>query len=152
VAREEFLHNTITTRISTQRWHNGLSRGSAKSNTCLLHVVASQRTRVALNPFQAVQRPTWIPRRFAFTLLYPACEESPQLGASRPYTLMFTKKHGVREGWAMHTRHKIRATIRTQATTRALNTTQRVLYSNGAQVAITKSRMRGIEVLVLRNA
>jgi hypothetical protein len=31
-------------------------------------------------------------------LLYPAREESPQLGASRPYTLMFTKKHGVREG------------------------------------------------------
>jgi hypothetical protein len=27
-------------------------------------------------------------------LLYPAREESPQLGASRPYTLMFTKKHG----------------------------------------------------------
>jgi hypothetical protein len=27
-------------------------------------------------------------------LLYPACEESPQLGASRPYNMMFTKKHG----------------------------------------------------------
>jgi hypothetical protein len=47
---------------------------------------------------------------------------------------------------------KIRATIRTQVTTRALNATQRVLYSNGALVAITKNRMRGIEVLVLRNA
>jgi hypothetical protein len=52
----------------------------------------------------------------------------------------------------MHTRHKIRATLRTQVTTRALNTTQRVLYSNGALVAITKNQMRGIEVLVLRNA
>jgi hypothetical protein len=31
-------------------------------------------------------------------LLYPARKESPQLGAARPYTLMFTKKHGVREG------------------------------------------------------
>jgi hypothetical protein len=31
-------------------------------------------------------------------LLYPACEESPQLGASRPYTLIFTEKHVVREG------------------------------------------------------
>ena len=151
MAREENLHNTITTKRSTQRWHSGLSRGSAKSNTCLLHVVASQRTRVAINPFQAVQRPTWIPRCFAFTLLYPVCEESPQLGASRPYTLKFTKKHGVREGWATHTRHKIRATIRTQVTTRALNTTQRVLYSNGAQVTISKNRMRENEVLVLRN-
>jgi hypothetical protein len=35
---------------------------------------------------------------FYFALLYPDREESPQLGASRPYTLMFTKKHGVREG------------------------------------------------------
>jgi hypothetical protein len=34
---------------------------------------------------------------FRFALLYPVCEESPQLGASRPYTLMFTKKHGVRK-------------------------------------------------------
>jgi hypothetical protein len=49
------LHNTITTKRSTQSCHSGLSRGSAKSNTCLLHVVASQRTRVAINPFQAVQ-------------------------------------------------------------------------------------------------
>jgi hypothetical protein len=55
-------------------------------------------------------------------------------------------------GWATHTRHKIRATIRTQVTTWALNTTQRVLYSNGALVAITKNRMRGNEVLVFRNA
>jgi hypothetical protein len=30
-------------------------------------------------------------------LLYPACEESPQLGASRPYNLMFTKKHGSKD-------------------------------------------------------
>jgi hypothetical protein len=35
---------------------------------------------------------------FCFALLYPDREESPQLGASRPYTLMFTKKHGVSEG------------------------------------------------------
>jgi hypothetical protein len=152
VAREEFLQNTITTKRSTQRWHNGLSRGLAKSNTCLLHVVASQRTRVALNPFQAVQRPTWIPRCFAFTLLYPACEESPQLGASRPYTLIITKKHRSKDGMSNAYKTKIRATTRTQVTTRALNTIQRVLYSNGALVAITKNWMRGIGVLVLRNA
>jgi hypothetical protein len=45
-------HNNHKT-INTDR-HSGLSRGSAKSNTCL----ASQWTRVALNPSQAVQRPT----------------------------------------------------------------------------------------------
>jgi hypothetical protein len=35
--------------------HEDLSRGSAKCNTCLLHVVASQRTRVALNSSQVIQ-------------------------------------------------------------------------------------------------
>jgi hypothetical protein len=53
--REKILHNTITTKSSTQRRHSGLSRGSAKYKTCLLHVVASQRTRVALNSSQVIQ-------------------------------------------------------------------------------------------------
>jgi hypothetical protein len=39
--------------------HGDLSRGSAKYNTCLLHVVASQWTRVALNPFQVIQWSAW---------------------------------------------------------------------------------------------
>jgi hypothetical protein len=37
-------------------------------------------------------------------LLYPACEESPQLGASLPYNLMFTKKHESKDG--MSNAHK----------------------------------------------
>jgi hypothetical protein len=37
-------------------------------------------------------------------LLYPACEESPQLRASRPYNLMFTKKHESKDG--MSNAHK----------------------------------------------
>jgi hypothetical protein len=52
----------------------------------------------------------------------------------------------------MHTRHEIRVPTRTQITTRAHNTTRQVHNSNGALVAITKNQMRGIEVLVLRNA
>jgi hypothetical protein len=55
-------------------------------------------------------------------------------------------------GKATHTRQKIRAQTRTQVTTRARNTTQRVLYSNGALLAITKNQMRGNRVLVLRDA
>jgi hypothetical protein len=35
--------------------HDDLSRGSAKYKTCLLHVVASQRTRVALNSSKVIQ-------------------------------------------------------------------------------------------------
>jgi hypothetical protein len=41
---------------------------------------------------------------FCFVLLYPACEESPQLGASRLYNLMFTKKHRSKAG--MSNAHK----------------------------------------------
>jgi hypothetical protein len=52
----------------------------------------------------------------------------------------------------MHTRHEIRISTRTQVATRAHNTTRRVHNSNEALVAITKNQMRGIEVLVLRNA
>jgi hypothetical protein len=52
----------------------------------------------------------------------------------------------------MHTRHKITVTTRTQVTTRARNTNRRVHNSNRALDAITKKQMRGIEVLVLRNA
>jgi hypothetical protein len=85
-------------------------------------------------------------------LLSPACEESPQLGASRPYNMMFTKKHGSKDGMSNTHKTQNQSNTRTQVTTRALNTTQRVLYSNGALVDITKNRMRGIEVLVLRNA
>jgi hypothetical protein len=151
VAREEFLQDTITTRGSTQidtvvypvvrpsptHAYSTLWRPNGRG----LQSTPLKRSKDALEYHGVL-----------LCLLYPACEESPQLGASRPYTLMFTKKHEVREGGATHTRQKIRATIRTQVTTRALNTTQRVLYSNGALVAITKNRMRGIEVLVLRNA
>jgi hypothetical protein len=89
---------------------------------------------------------------FCFTLLYPACEESPQLGASRPYTLMFTKKHRSKAGMSNTHKTQNQSTNRTQVTTRTHKTTQRDLYSNGALVAITKNRMRGIGVLVLRNA
>ena len=71
MAREKILHNMIITRSSTQRRHSDLSRGSAKYKTCLLHVVASQRTRVALNSSQVIQWSTWIPQCYAFLLNFP---------------------------------------------------------------------------------
>ena len=51
--------------------HGDLSRGSAKYNTCLLHVVASQWTRVALNPSQVIKWSTWIPQCFSFLYSLP---------------------------------------------------------------------------------
>jgi hypothetical protein len=151
VAREENLHNTITTKRSTQRWHSGLSRGSAKYKTCLLHVVASQRTRVALNSSQVIQWSTWIPRCFAFLFLSRSRGISTTWSLS-PLHLKFTKKHGVREGWATHSRQEITATPRTQVATKAHNTTQWVHNSTRALIAIARNQKRGIDVLVLRNA
>ena len=65
--------------------------------------------------------------------------------------MRFTKKYGVRRELATHTRLKIRATARTQAATRARNTTQRVHNSTRALYAITMKRMREIDVLVLKS-
>ena len=105
MAREEFLRNTITTRRSTQigivvypmvrpsptlaystLWHpNG--RG--------LHSTPLKRSKDPLEYHSVL-----------LCLLYPACEESPQLGASRPYTLKFTKEARSKEG--MSNAHKTR--------------------------------------------
>jgi hypothetical protein len=93
VARKEFLQDTITTRRSTQ------------TGTMVYPVVRPSPTLA----YSTLWRPngrglqsTPLKRSkdpleyhcVLLCLLYPACEESPQLGASRPYTLMFTKKHG----------------------------------------------------------
>jgi hypothetical protein len=103
VAREEFLQDTITTRRSTQ------------IGTMVYPVVRPSPTLV----YSTLWRPngrglqsTPLKRSkdplehhgVLLCLLYPACEESPQLGASRPYNLMFTKKHGSKAG--MSNAHK----------------------------------------------
>jgi hypothetical protein len=100
VAREEFLQNTITTRRSTQ------------IGTVVYPVVRPSPTLA----YSTLWRPNGrglhsTPLKthlnttvFCFVSLYPACEESPQLGASRPYNLMFTKKHGSKDG--MSNAHK----------------------------------------------
>jgi hypothetical protein len=151
VAREEFLQNTITTRRSTQigtvvypmvRPSPTLAYSTLwRPNGRGLHSTPLKRSKDPLEYHSVL-----------LCLLYPACEESPQLGASRPYNLMFTKKHGSKDGMSNALKTQNQSTTRTQVTTRAHNTTRRVLYSNGALVAITKNQMRRIGVLVLRNA
>ena len=103
MAREEFLQDTITTRRSTQ------------IGTVVYPVVRPSPTLA----YSTLWRPngrglqsTPLKRSkdpleyhgVLLCLLYPACEESPQLGASRPYNLMFTKKHGSKTG--MSNAHK----------------------------------------------
>jgi hypothetical protein len=55
VAKDQALVKHNGHEENKHKRHGDLSRGSAKYNTCLLHVVASQWTRVALNPFQVIQ-------------------------------------------------------------------------------------------------
>jgi hypothetical protein len=80
-------------------------------------------------------------------MISPVCEESPQLGASRPYSDDHKRSTEVREGRATHTRLKSTTQSRTQVTTRAQNATHGVLNSNGAQVTISKNQMREVGVL-----
>jgi hypothetical protein len=103
VAREEFLQNTITTRRSTQ------------IGTMVYPVVRPSPTlgystlwrpngRGCTQPLSSGPKTHLNTTVFCFVSLYPACEESPQLGASRPYNLMFTKKHRSKDG--MSNAHK----------------------------------------------
>jgi hypothetical protein len=97
VARERFLQDTITTRRSTQigtvvypvvRPSPTLAYSTLwRPNGRGLQSTLSSGPKTHLNTTM-----------FCFVSLYPACEESPQLGASRPYNLMFTKKHGSKDG------------------------------------------------------
>jgi hypothetical protein len=151
VAREDFLQNTTTTRRSTQigtvvypvvRPSPTLAYSTLwRPNGRGLHSTPLKRSKDPLE-YHGI----------FLCLLYPTCEESSQLGASRPYNLMFTKKHISKDGMSNTLKTQNQSTTRTQVTTRAHNTTQRVLYSNGALVAITNNQLHGIGVLVLRNA
>jgi hypothetical protein len=149
VAREEFLLNTITTKKSTQR------------GTVVYPVVRSSPTPA----YSTLWRPNgrelhstpfkWSNDQLEYHGVLLSFTISRLRGISTTWSLsplqrMITKKQGSKRGRATHTRHKIRAQTRTKVTTWARNTTQRVLYSNGALVAITKNQMRGNGVLVLR--
>jgi hypothetical protein len=103
VAREEFLQETITTRRSTQigtvvypvvRLSPTLAYSTLwRPNGRGLHSTLLKRSKDPLEYHDVL-----------LCLLYPACEESPQLRASRPYNLMFTKKHRSKAG--MSNAHK----------------------------------------------
>jgi hypothetical protein len=103
VAREEFLLNTITTKKSTQRgtmfipWFGQVQHlatprcGVPTDEGCTQPL--SSGPKIHLNTTM-----------FLLVSLYPACEESPQLEASRPYNLIITNKHGSKDG--MSNTHK----------------------------------------------
>ena len=81
--------------------HDDLSCGSAKYKTCLLHVVASNGWGLHSTPLK------WSNDQLEyhgvlFSLLFPVCEESPQLGVSRPYNKDQGEGTRVREGSNTH--------------------------------------------------
>jgi hypothetical protein len=71
--------------------------------------VASQWTRVALNPFQVIQRSTWIPQ-FSLSQRYPVVRNLHNLESLTPYT----NEHKSKGGIATHTRSRVAATTHTQ--------------------------------------
>jgi hypothetical protein len=103
VAREEFLQDTITTRKSTQI--GTVVYPVVRPSPTLAYSTLWRPNGRGLKstPLKRSKDPLEY-HNVLLCLLYPACEESPQLGASRPYNLMFTKKHGSKAG--MSNAHK----------------------------------------------
>jgi hypothetical protein len=103
VAREKFLQDTITTRRSTQIGtvvYPVVRPSPTLAYSTLWH---PNGRGLQSTPLKRSKDPLEY-HGVLLCLLYPACEESPQLGASRPYNLMFTKKHGSKAG--MSNAHK----------------------------------------------
>jgi hypothetical protein len=103
VAREEFLQDTITTRRSTQI--DTVVYPVVRPSTKLAYSTLWRPNGRGLQstPLKRSKDPLEY-HGVLLCLLYPAREESPQLGASRPYNLTFTKKHGSKAG--MSNAHK----------------------------------------------
>jgi hypothetical protein len=91
------LQNTITTRRSTQI--GTMVYPMVRPSPTLAYSTLWRPNRRGLHstPLKRSKDPLEY-HSVLLCLLYPACEESPQFGASRPYNLMFTKKHGSKDG------------------------------------------------------
>jgi hypothetical protein len=115
VAIERVLvrHNDHTEKQSQET--RELSRGSAKYNTCLLPRCGVPMDKDCTQPLSSDPMINLNTTVFSFLILSPVCEESPQLGASRPYNWWSQRSTEVREGRAIHTRLKTRAQSRTQS-------------------------------------
>ena len=124
--------------------HKDLSHGSAKYNTCLVHVVASQWTRVALNSFQVIQWSTWIPRCSSFFTLSRLRGISTSWSLS-PLQDWSQRKHRVRLGRATHTRIKSTPQTRTQVRRWAHKTRARSLQLKKCSNLKNDERLRESE-------
>jgi hypothetical protein len=138
------LANTDNQRESTQETHNFYPI-VRPSNTCLLPRCGVPMDEGCTQPLSSDPMIKLNTTAF-FLSLSPVCEESPKLGASRPYNDDHKRSTEVREGRATHTRLKSTAQPCTQVTTQARSTTHEVRNSIGAQIANTKNQMHGVGV------
>jgi hypothetical protein len=94
------------------------------SNTCLLPRCSVPMDEGCTQPLSSDLMINLNTTVFPFFCLSPVCEESPQLGASRPYNNDHKRSTEVREGRATHTRlksqhnqaHKSQLELKTQPT------------------------------------
>jgi hypothetical protein len=110
--------NTDNQRESTQETHDFYPM-VRPSNTCLLPRCDVPMDEGCTQPLSSDPMINLNSTVFSFLSLSPVCEESPQLGVSRPYNDDHERSTEVREGRATHTRLKSTAHSRTQVTTRA---------------------------------
>ena len=103
MAREGVLQDTITTRRSTQIGTVVYPMVRPSPTLAYSTLWRPNGRGLQSTPLKRSKDPLEY-HGVLLCLLYPACEESPQLGASRPYNLMFTKKHGSKAG--MSNAHK----------------------------------------------
>jgi hypothetical protein len=117
------------------------------SNTCLLPRCGVPMDEGCIQPLSSDPMINLNTTVFSFLSLSPVCEESPQLGASRPYNDDHKRSIEVREGRATHTRLKSKHNHAHKSQLELKNTTRGVHNSNGAQVTISKNQMSEVGVL-----
>jgi hypothetical protein len=106
VAKDRALVKHNGHKENKHKSHDDLSRGSAKYNTCLLHVAPmDEGCTQLLSCDPMIHLNTTV---VFFLILFPVCEESPQLGVSRPYNKDQGESTRVREGSNTHKSAAIR--------------------------------------------
>jgi hypothetical protein len=130
------LANTDNQRESTQETHN-FYPVVRPSNTCLPPRCGVPMDEGCTQPLSSDPMINLNTTPF-FLSLFPVCEESPQLGASRPYNDDHKRSTEVREGRATH-KTQIRSTITHTSHDLSSKHNAQSSHSNGAQITITKN-------------
>jgi hypothetical protein len=139
VAMKRSLANNTITEEQHKR-HTIFIPWFSQVTLAYFHVVASQLDEGCTQPLSSDPMINLNTMVFSLLSILPVCEESPQVGASRPYNIDHKESTRVRMG-EKHTQDP--NPQHTQAKTWAQNTTQRVYNSNGAQITNTIDQMRG---------